>query len=202
MTRRRTWFGTEVARGRPPMRGRVFRRVGAIAVVVLGLATASSAATAGWSGLTLPTGRALTSYEVSCASPSACFALGASQPDRFLRYKGTHVTRLEGPRVDRSSSVNALACPSATVCVAVGMSGRGSNHGLLALRWSNGRWSAMSLPAGPGRSLKVRTYQLTGLSCPSTGRCVAVGRVIGVSRRRRRNRGAGRAEAPRSVGER
>ncbi len=181
MTRRWTWFGSDGARGRPGMRGRVCHRVGVTAIVVLGFATVSSAATAGWTGLPLPTGRALTFYRVSCASPSACFALGASQPDGFVRYQGTHVTRLKRPRLGRSASLDALACSSATACVAIGMSGRSSNHGVLALRWSNGRWSEMSLPAGPGRSLKVSAYQLTGLACPSTGTCVAVGQVSGVT---------------------
>jgi hypothetical protein len=158
----------------------VFRVVGVIAIV-LGFATGASAATSGWSRLPLPTGRALTSYRVSCASPGACFALGASQPNPFVRYKGIDATRLEGPRVGRSSNINALACPTATICVAIGISNEKANHGLLALRWNSGRWAATSLPAGPGGSLKVSQYQLTGLSCPSTGMCVAVGHVDGVT---------------------
>jgi hypothetical protein len=156
-------------------RGRAVRLVGVSAIVGLGFATASSAATAGWSELPLPTRHALTPYEVSCASRSTCFAVGQRDSDLFVRYEGTRAQRLAGPRI--RSSINALACPSATACIAVGMSGRRANHGLAALRWSKGRWSTMSLPARPGRSLQESQYQLGGLSCPSTRMCVAVGDV-------------------------
>jgi hypothetical protein len=41
-----------------------------------------------------------------------------------------------------------------------------------------------SLPAGLGRSLNQGHYELTGLSCPSTGTCVAVGQVQGLTTKR------------------
>lgn len=181
MTRRWTWFGTERARGRPALLGRVVRWVGVSVIVVLALMTGASAATAGWSRLPLPTGRVPTPYQVSCASQRACFALAMYQRDPFVRYTGTHATRLAGPRVDEPADLDALACPSATACFVVGTTRRSANRGVLALRWRKRHWSAMRLPALPGRSLIDSTYQLTGLSCPSTRMCIATGDVQGTS---------------------
>ena len=161
-----------------------FRVVGVIAGV-LGFATGASAATSGWSRLPLPAGHSLIPYQVSCASQSVCFAVGETGSDQFVRYTATHTTRLEGPRGVRASTVNALSCAAATACVAVGTTTQEANHGLLALRWNRGRWSATRLPAGPGRSLKQGHYELTGLSCPSTVMCIAVGQVEGLTTKRR-----------------
>ena len=156
-------------------------RVVGLIVIMLGFATSARAATSGWSRLSLPAGHSVIGYRVSCASQGACFALGNTGSPQFVRYTGTHATRLKGPRGAGSSIVNALSCASATTCVAVGITNHEAGHGLLAWRWSGGHWSALSLPAGPGRSLKqnVTHYELTGLSCPSTTKCVAVGQVQG-----------------------
>jgi hypothetical protein len=153
-----------------------------VIAIVLGFATgASAASSSGWSRLPLPAGHSVIPYQVSCASQIACFALGDTGSGQFVRYMGTDATRLQGPRRARSSTVNALSCASTTACVAVGITNQKANHGLLGLRWSTGRWSATSLPAGLGRSLKQSQYELTGLSCPSTGMCIAVGQVQGVT---------------------
>ena len=156
-------------------------RVLGLIAIMLAFASSAAAATAGWSRLPLPAGHSVIPYRVSCASPSACFALGDTGSPQFVRYTGIHATRLKGPRGPGSSIVNALSCASATTCVAIGITNHQAGHGLLAWRWSAGHWSALGLPAGPGRSLKqnVTHYELTGLSCPSTTKCVAVGQVQG-----------------------
>jgi hypothetical protein len=159
------------------MPGRAVRWVAVSTIVVLGLTTGASAATARWSSLPLPTGHVPTPYQVSCASQRACFALAMYVRDPFVRYTGTHATRLAGPRIDDPAELNALDCPSASACFVLGETGRSAHHGLLALRWHNRHWSAMRLPALPGRSLADSTYQLGGLSCPSTRMCIATGVV-------------------------
>ena len=133
------------------MGARTMRWVGASAIVVLGLTAGASTATAGWSRLSLPTGRVPTPYQVSCASQRACFALAMYQRDPFVLYTGTHATRLAGPRVDEPAELNALACPSATACFVVGTTQRSANHGLLALRWRTAALvgDAPSRPAWP-----------------------------------------------------
>jgi hypothetical protein len=158
-------------------------RVVVVIAIVLGFASGASAATSGWSRLPLPAGHSVIPYQVSCASQNVCFALGETGSDQFERYTATNTTRLQGPRGVRTSTVSALSCAAAFACVAVGTTTQVANHGLLALSWIRGRWLARSLPPGLGRSLKQGHYELTGLSCPSTVMCIAVGQVEGFTTR-------------------
>jgi hypothetical protein len=158
-----------------------FRVIGVVAVVVLGFAAGAPAATPQWLRLPVPAGGPVVPYQVSCASPIACFALGTTGPEKFIRYTGTRATRLAGPQGERSATISALSCGGLKECVAVGSTNQSADHGLLALRWSDRHWTTTRLPAGLGRSLTQAHYELTGLSCPATTRCIAVGQVVGIT---------------------
>ncbi|HWU47869.1 MAG TPA: cell wall-binding repeat-containing protein [Humibacter sp.] len=70
--------------------------------------------------------------------------------------------------------IDAMACPRAGVCVAVGeyFDSQGFKSGLLEV-FSNGRWRATRIPAPAGETW-VDMYDIAGLSCPSTTLCEAV----------------------------
>ena len=83
---------------------------------------------------------------------------------------------------DTNDSLSAASCPSAQFCVAVGatsQSGNGNGNGntkltvTLAEEWAGNAWSVMPTPnpTGPNNA----TYVLTGVSCPSSTFCTAVG---------------------------
>jgi hypothetical protein len=116
---------------------------------------------------------------VSCASPSACTAVGSYRSVPGLstlaeRWNGTawSIERTPNPRGASTSVLFAVSCPSATACVAVGNHKNGSGgHVMLAEAWDGTSWSIMPTP-GPA---KARRSFLFAVSCTSATDCVAVG---------------------------
>ena len=119
---------------------------------------------------------------VSCTSSSNCVAVG----DR-LNEKSDQVTLAElwnGTSWEMMSSPNpagadqpeleSVSCASAESCVAVGQAeaagqGKGNVPEPLAESWNGSSWTIDSLPASPSPGF------LSGVSCPTTSRCMAVG---------------------------
>jgi hypothetical protein len=128
-------------------------------------------------------------YAVSCPSVTRCFATGTyldsagNQQGVLLSWSGKKWTATRAP-VPAGAASNpftspfAVSCASSTHCTASGSYSGASNPALgLLLTWSGKKWTAATAPA--------IAYDLRGMSCPTTTRCVAVswgiGRPVGLT---------------------
>jgi len=115
---------------------------------------------------------------VSCASPTSCFAVGASEgPSSYAlveRWDGQRWSIMPSPSFGPNETwLFGVSCPSTTSCVAVGIFG----DGMLIERWDGKRWSAITIvPKVPMKQV------LYGVSCPSPTSCVAVGTAFSPDR--------------------
>jgi hypothetical protein len=118
--------------------------------------------------------------DVSCSSDAACTAVGfadlnGANDDVPLveRWNGHRwsIQQIRDPTGSHTAQLAAVACFSATGCTAVGSwaGRRPFSGGVLAERWSGGRWSVQ-------RTQKLEAGSaFWGVSCPRVGACVAVG---------------------------
>jgi uncharacterized protein YjbI with pentapeptide repeats len=121
---------------------------------------------------------------VSCPSVSFCFAVGqysdsvGNQHGLLLHRSGGtwRATAAPAPAGHTAvASLNAVSCPSATLCFAGGWQyDSAAQPRLLMLRWSSGRWAVVKVPLPAGAAVHPQAA-IAGLSCPSVTRCVAVG---------------------------
>ena len=90
----------------------------------------------------------------------------------------TPVWRLQSTPNPSGAEVSALSgvvCPSAALCSAVGYSVNGSGvYGTLAERSKGSTWEVQSTPNPSGATLSL----LSGIACPSTTLCIAVGSYV------------------------
>jgi photosystem II stability/assembly factor-like uncharacterized protein len=126
----------------------------------------------------MPSALPVTLSAVSCASPQTCVALGgqgvtvplASIAARTTDGGATWASTLYGAA---SAQPMALACPTALRCIAVGGRIVGTTDIGSAIRSEDGgrSWTVVSkMPKGIG--------QLTSISCPLKGFCMAVGSTV------------------------
>jgi hypothetical protein len=125
---------------------------------------------------------------VACWSSSNCIAVGdLGNPDAGQgspaatlaeRRSGNTWAVLSTPNPSGSSRsvLSADACPSSTMCMAVGFAGNAKTSttgwvGGLAERWNGSSWAIQAVPNPPG---SVDTG-LSAISCRSTTSCIAVG---------------------------
>jgi hypothetical protein len=118
---------------------------------------------------------------VSCPLARACTAVGYYKTGTSDLSYVTLAERWSGSRWSRERTVHpaggknvslvGVSCPSTRACTAVGYYKTRSKYVTLAERWNGKRWSLESTP-NPGGS---PDSELNGVSCPSTGACVAVG---------------------------
>ena len=109
---------------------------------------------------------------VSCVTPTECIAVGdyASGSGASLpfseKWDGTSwsVVSTPGPAY---SGLEAVSCPDATDCVAVGF----SRYGTLAENWNGSSWSIVPSPAPKG----ALSSAFASVSCPTADSCSAVG---------------------------
>jgi hypothetical protein len=107
---------------------------------------------------------------VSCASASACIAVGSStdQSGTVLPlaelWDGTRWQSQPPPSPVDGASLNGVSCSSSSACTAVGESAGKA----LAERWNGTSWKVESLPKPGG-------FNLTAVACPSLSTCFAVG---------------------------
>jgi hypothetical protein len=114
----------------------------------------------------------------SCPSATFCVAVGRSAGPTINRtlveqWNGTDWSLVASPNAPRSiySSLSGVSCPNVTSCVAVGTRSTSNNSsGTLIEQWNGAGWSMMTSP-NPGGVRNV----LSGVSCPSTNNCFAVG---------------------------
>lgn len=124
-----------------------------------------------------PAGAAVTA--VSCASARTCMLVGFQDTGMLTERWNGRTWSLEtigGPEsVDGVpvDGLNAVSCTSASACIAVGGESEGEDIGVPALgeRWNGRDWSSERMPLPAAQSSST----LTGVSCRSRHRCVAVG---------------------------
>jgi hypothetical protein len=120
---------------------------------------------------------------VSCASTSVCTAVGS-----YTNGSGTPLTLAEhwngagwaiqstpNPSGAKSSVLSAVSCSSASACTAVGNYTNSSGTYLtLAEHWNGATWAVQATPNPTGARYSV----LSGVSCPSSTACIAVGQYL------------------------
>lgn len=143
-----------------------------------------------WRGLSMPavTGaQGVRLSSVACPSATSCIAVGsyvssaAGNPLGTLAeaWDGTGWRVLAMPPAGSvgSSALSGVSCRTPSSCLAVGFDNfvQGSSEDALAERWDGQSWqvTAAAVPAGAEAS------SLAGVSCGSTGRCMAVGSYVG-----------------------
>ncbi len=117
---------------------------------------------------------------VSCASPTACTAVGGSffpanpnlQSPLAERWNGTRWSIQTMPEAPDESpgGLGAVSCPSDSMCMAIGNNDIGTGSPDAEL-WDGTTWSDLT-PTVPTGMYALRLY---GLSCPSITACFAVG---------------------------
>jgi hypothetical protein len=124
-----------------------------------------------------PPGNGGSLLALSCTSATACTAVGVSHEGNFSfslaeRWNGKTWTVQPTARLPWgvNSELDAVSCPTSTVCTAVGSAW--SNHWsfTLAERWNGTTWTVQHTPNPPG--------QLLGVSCTSSTACTAVGSYV------------------------
>lgn len=111
---------------------------------------------------------------VSCASRHACMAVGHSGHHLIsVHWNGRRWTLQRAHRPTRFvfGDLDAVSCPTPTMCIAVGdYQQKSGNDRPLAERWNGKRWSIET-----ARRWGAGATDLSGVSCPSPAVCVAVG---------------------------
>lgn len=139
---------------------------------VLTTSNATDVAGPTWEVATLPTTLGAVD-DISCATPSLCLAVGHASltgPIRILKSSNggaSWAPQTDVPVVTGEQSLDAVACPSTKVCVAVGYS-----HGSpLIVATSNGgsSWSQQATPAS------LTAGELYAVACASVLDCVVAG---------------------------
>lgn len=162
-------------------RGRVAKRTSVIvtiaSVLALTIGTAG-AAPATWT-LEASPNRAgnNTIAEVSCASATACMAVGTVQnlaetnnKALAMWWNGTR-WKLSPVKTGQSSTLYHVACASATFCIAIGSGSSKAGGGALAEKWNGTSWSRLRNPR-----TQISFYRAVG--CASTTLCFLSGARI------------------------
>jgi hypothetical protein len=122
-------------------------------------------------------------YAVSCASPSACTAVGSSVKNAMgagdftlaERWNGSRWAIQPTPTPSGNAELYGVSCTSPSACTAIGYYATGPDYQPhdwpLAERWNGNRWYVQKTPKprSPGGIV------LYGVSCTSRRTCTAVG---------------------------
>jgi uncharacterized protein YjbI with pentapeptide repeats len=121
---------------------------------------------------------------MACRSASMCFAVGeygdtaANLHGLILRWSSGKWSAMAAPLPAGSRNFEFLAavsCPSLTLCFAGGQHRDAfSQSQVVLLRWSGGTWASVKVPLPTGAAADPQAM-ISGLSCPTTTQCVAVG---------------------------
>jgi hypothetical protein len=117
---------------------------------------------------------------VSCSSDSSCLAVGTSFSGALAeRWNGASWSDISTPTPPNSAGADlaAISCASATDCSAVGTEGAVTISGTdeevdsapLQEHWNGTAWSVVAGPPG------AQVDELSGVSCPTSTSCAAVG---------------------------
>ena len=103
---------------------------------------------------------------VSCASPSACEAVGSTVSTSGVRtalaegWNGSSWQLQPAPSLAGGSQLNGVSCTSPTACTAVGATPQGTPRKVLVERWNGSNWQIQSAPSPAGAFL-------SGVACTS-----------------------------------
>jgi len=124
-----------------------------------------------WTIVPTPSRGESTLSGVSCTSPSACIAVGASIGGGVLseRWDGTRWSLLTTPNPRHLGDLFSVSCTSASACTAVG--GADNNRIALAEVWNGTSWKIQPTPS----TVRADVAVLLGVSCTSPSACTAVG---------------------------
>jgi hypothetical protein len=131
-----------------------------------------------WSTVAAPSaGASVSNYldSVSCTGPTFCAAVGIFYPAGLEQpfgemWDGTawSIVPMPTPSAGKNVSLSAVSCASRTFCIAAG-EGTGGDGSLLE-QWNGSSWSIVSDDDVPGTLIEY-----SGVDCPSTSSCMAVG---------------------------
>jgi hypothetical protein len=116
-------------------------------------------------------------HGVSCPSTTSCFAVGnytaSTQKTLVEHWNGTAWAIVTSPNPTGASSaaLNGVSCLSDTNCHAVGNYSASSTGKTLVEHWNGTAWSVIVSPNPTSANFAV----LSGVACPSTTSCFAVG---------------------------
>jgi hypothetical protein len=121
-------------------------------------------------------------YGVVCPSATSCFAVGTDSnavttisQTLAEHWNGSTWTVQATPKLSGSldADLSAVACPSATSCIAVGQNTNSSDLAVaLAEHWNGSTWATQTVP---NPSDAAAGSNLSGISCTSATSCTAVG---------------------------
>ncbi|MHA3702579.1 hypothetical protein ACXR2U_10370 [Jatrophihabitans sp. YIM 134969] len=132
------------------------------------------------SDLALPSGRATGRLSaVSCATATSCLAVGDTEASDGSRASLAYAYGAAGwrsvpvpvvtPSDHTYEGLEAVSCAAATTCVATG---QGADAAGLILGWDGTNWKRQHAPAVPE---SAGISELSGVACPTTTTCTAVG---------------------------
>jgi hypothetical protein len=94
-------------------------------------------------------------------------AVAVSAADPAIAFSAWSIQPTLNPTGVSESALEDVSCPALTICIAVGaVNGISGPGGPLAEQWNGSTWAIQPNPQG---------QYLTGVSCPSTTKCTAVG---------------------------
>ncbi len=136
----------------------------------------------GWSTVASPNTTATNTVlnGVSCAGTELCVAVGNASTEGagvagvVEQWSGTSWSIVASPNPGGSTnySLSGVSCPSPTSCDAVGSyETDAATDATLIEQWSGASWSIVTSPEPSGST----DSGLSGISCPSTASCAAVG---------------------------
>jgi RHS repeat-associated protein len=115
---------------------------------------------------------------ISCASASSCVAVGFLENEEAERfaiapiYDGSKFSSSALPKLKAGSTLEAVSCASSTSCLATGQNATGA--AALALAYNGKEWATQAALTPEGK-----TAWLSGVACPQTSVCTAVGKATG-----------------------
>jgi hypothetical protein len=120
---------------------------------------------------------------VSCRRGKACEAVGSYVDAggatlalaEHWNGRRWEIQTIPSPGGATSSVLNGVSCSAANACTAVGSYINGTDTLTLADRWNGTSWTAQSTPNETGTFGGPAPNVLTGVSCPASSACTAVG---------------------------
>ena len=163
---------------RGSLRGRALVAT-AVTLGFLGGAAAPAHALPSWTVVDTPSSTGSASLlDVSCASATHCFAVGAHDVDDVQKlliehWNGTHWSVASGvlPSGGFGSQLKSVHCVNSTTCFAVGQYDTFLTTNTLIERWDGHGWSILPSPNPPDTAVSG----LSDVQCTSPTRCFAVG---------------------------
>jgi len=132
-----------------------------------------------------PSAASGTLFGVSCASATACTAVGSATGKATGRtvnlaetWNGTswRVQAIPNPKGSTGGALHGVSCTSRRACTAVGNYGTAAGRVLaVAERWNGARWVIQPTPRPAGAT----SAQFSGVSCSAARVCTAVGYYTG-----------------------